>query len=475
MLSESGRSIDAFQFRCLAAALLLALILPRVAQRGMFLDGITYAVVARNMAVGAGTFWQPSFSNTIYATFFEQPPLGLGLQGLAFRVLGDHLFVERLFSVSVFASTALLIVAIWRRLLPRTYDWLPLFFWVLPSVVTWAAINNMLENTQALFTTLSVFCLVCAAAASSLRVSVVWIGGAAAALIAAFLTKGPVGLFPLAVPPLLLLVPSDQRPTLKKIAWMSLMLLAAVFAAGATLVAFDASRYSIGEFTRTHLMPALEGQRGLPRRSWDIARHLTLGIWARMAGGVVLLWAIRRAGSSKRRFAQTGAFFFATGLAASLPVLMSPVLAGHYFVPSVPFFALAAAALSLPVVQTLKGSTGRRRFVPIGIAVALAMTSVVVLAVHGPMERRDLDLIAGLDAIRPLAPVGSTIGTCENATQEFGFQSYMQRFFRISLETTGAPRGGWFLILKASCAAPPSCEKAAGDPTLLLYRCGASP
>src|SRR5262245_65331367 len=115
-------------------------------QRGMFVDGVTYAVVARNMAQGVGSFWKPAFSATVYPEFYEQPPLGVGLQALAFALFGDHLAVERIFSVVVFAVHALLIVAIWRLLLPRRYDVIPLFFWILPAAVTWAVVNNMLEN-----------------------------------------------------------------------------------------------------------------------------------------------------------------------------------------------------------------------------------------------------------------------------------------------------------------------------------------
>src|SRR5215218_7930757 len=132
---DSQHPLDPQPFRWLAAALLVTLILPRIAQPGMFLDGVTYAVVARNMSIGIGSLWEPSFSTTLYPRFFEQPPLGMALEAGAFRLLGDHLYVERLFTVTVFALTAWLIVAIWRHRLPRTYYWLPLFFWIVPSTV----------------------------------------------------------------------------------------------------------------------------------------------------------------------------------------------------------------------------------------------------------------------------------------------------------------------------------------------------
>ena len=41
------------QYPALAGAVCLALILPRIAQPGMFVDGVTYAVLARNLAAGS--------------------------------------------------------------------------------------------------------------------------------------------------------------------------------------------------------------------------------------------------------------------------------------------------------------------------------------------------------------------------------------------------------------------------------------
>ena len=63
----------------------------------------------------------------------------------------------------MFGVHALLIAVIWRRLQPPGLDWLPLLFWILPSIVTWGVVNNMLENTQAVATTAAVLTLFLAA------------------------------------------------------------------------------------------------------------------------------------------------------------------------------------------------------------------------------------------------------------------------------------------------------------------------
>src|SRR3954466_8114656 len=103
-------------FRFLTAGVFLAATVPRLAHRGMFVDGVTYASIARNLAEGRGTFWDLSYTATLYPHFREHPPLGFWLQSLWFRVLGDHLFVERVYAITVAAVTAVLIAAVWRRL-----------------------------------------------------------------------------------------------------------------------------------------------------------------------------------------------------------------------------------------------------------------------------------------------------------------------------------------------------------------------
>jgi 4-amino-4-deoxy-L-arabinose transferase-like glycosyltransferase len=461
------------QFRALAAAVCVALILPRIAQAGMFVDGVTYAVLARNLAAGTGTFWAPSFSTTVYPVFYEQPPLGLALESLAFRVLGDHLYVERLFSVTVFALTALLIVALWRRLLPRDDDWLPLFFWILPSTVTWAAINNMLEGTQALFTSAAVLLLMHATLAPRTRGAVIAASGAAVAVIAAVLTKGPVGLFPLAIPPLALLLTGPARPrfTRMTIVWITLLIVTGSLAA--TILAMPDARHSLAEFARTHVVPALQGERGLPRRSFDIARHFTLGILARMGALAAVLWLIRpRTRHGHGIHLNAAGFFFGAGLLASLPLLASPVLAGHYFLPSVPLFALAMATVALPAVEAFRErTTGWGRLVPAALAAGLFVLSIAVPLFNGPMEKRDVGLVDAVRRVGALIPGETTIATCANAAEDWGLHGYFQRFYRVSLAASDAAVSGFLVVRNDACAVPPQCSSLATRGELILYSC----
>lgn len=124
---------------------------------GMFMDGLLYADISRNMAEGLGSFWKPHLSYTLFDEFYEHPPLALGLQSLCFSFLGDSIYVERVYSLFTFIIVGYLIVLIWGKLTDdKNNGWIPLFFWIIISGVTWAAANNILENTMSIFVCFSV-------------------------------------------------------------------------------------------------------------------------------------------------------------------------------------------------------------------------------------------------------------------------------------------------------------------------------
>jgi 4-amino-4-deoxy-L-arabinose transferase-like glycosyltransferase len=82
-------------------AIALLLSAPLLLANGMFMDGCMYASIARNLAMGKGTLWNLCFSNTCMQEFHEHPPLVFWMQGALFYVLGDSIYVERLYSLLI--------------------------------------------------------------------------------------------------------------------------------------------------------------------------------------------------------------------------------------------------------------------------------------------------------------------------------------------------------------------------------------
>jgi hypothetical protein len=147
-------------------------------------------------------------------------------------------------------------------------------------------------------------------------------------------------------------------------------------------------------------------------------------------------------------------------------------MVGHYFLPSVPFYALGFASLALgPAMSVVERTRHMARRVIMALAIGLLVASVAVPLLYGAVEPRDVEMVRNLDAIAPAMPRDVTIGTCEQASTNWGLHSYISRFFRVSLDAAGQPVNGWLLTLDAACAAPPACSLAAAGDRLALYRC----
>jgi 4-amino-4-deoxy-L-arabinose transferase-like glycosyltransferase len=443
-------------------------------QRGMFLDGMFYASVARNLAAGQGSFWEPSFSKTVYLQYFEHPPLGLTIESAAFRILGDTFATERIYALVMLALAAWVMTRLWRSLLPAEYDWLPLCLWVLPAVVTWGVVNSMLENTMVVATTASVWATVSAARAATARAAVGWALAAGLLIDAAVLIKGPVGLFPLATPVLLAILPATARPQWK---W-TLGVVAAVFLVSAAAVAFmPILQNATEQYVENQLSPVFSHRPPVSLQIEAVWRHLAGGILIRIAIVPVALWGLARWQGRRPGVPRAAWFFTAVALSASLPLMASPKISGHYFIPSVAMFALAAGAFAWPAIEALvlKAAAPVGRWLPAAAGASLLVAAALVVLLHGVVQPRDVDQVASMDTVGTFVPHGAIIGTCVDAGAEWGLLAFLQRFLAVSLDPTGQPANGWFAQpAQMACAVPPSCTRAATTAALTLYRCSAS-
>ncbi len=333
-------------------------------RRGMFFDGALYATIARNLAQGLGDPWHPQVTATFMNSFREHPPLAFWLQAIWFRALGDHLWVERAYSISSGVTTAVLIVGIWRRLFAerpkaQLYAWLPVTLWLACSC--WPYFHNMLENTLGVFTALSVYATLRATGRE--RWAPLWSLVAGVSVTAAVLTKGPVGFFPLVAPGIACL--TLRHTSRRAAAGGQLLLLCACLGSLAALLSIADCRDYLTQYWQQQVVASLSGQReGTSTLLGHCAILVLLGrviVIPLGIGGLLLLAArLRRALSAaplpaaeRGSFAQPGWFCLLMALSASLPLILSPKQAGHYAAPSYPLFALAVSVWCLPAVLEL--------------------------------------------------------------------------------------------------------------------------
>jgi 4-amino-4-deoxy-L-arabinose transferase-like glycosyltransferase len=431
-------------FRFLTIAVFAAATLPRLAQRGMFVDGVTYASIARNLAEGRGTFWTPFYTDTLYPQFHQHPALGLWLQSLWFRALGDHLIVERAYSLTAAAITALLVAAIWRATASesggRQHDWLPVAFWILVPVVSWSIVGNMLETTVSLFTTAAVFAAIASGRSETLVASLTWSAVSGLCVVAAVGAKGPVGLFPLSAPILLASTRSRHR------IWTVLVPQWATTVLAAALVwSFDESRASVLAYLSAQLLPAVGSRRELTPDSFLIAKMLLQGVWLPMSILAAILFAAARGVAPVPRTLQARALsFLMLGLAGTLPILISTKQMGHYLVPAVPLHALAASCLVYPTVAPFAERFSRtHRYSP--NIVGLAIVAGTIGASFVPALERDGKRLANLSTLASSIPRSAVVGICESSSDDWGLHAWFERLFLVSLDPAEGRQRQWFL------------------------------
>jgi 4-amino-4-deoxy-L-arabinose transferase-like glycosyltransferase len=521
-LAQSDRSSLAITGWLLTAALIAFRILPGLAQPGMFFDGVTYATISRNLAIGVGDLAHPCLVPGD-AGFYDSPPLGFLLESGFFRALGDHYWVEKLYSALTGLTTAALIVAIWRRLVGnrdelRRLSWLPVALWVAVPGWGWMYSNNMLENTLGLFAVLAVYAILRATAMSdgnestlarsasegerpvtripslARRASVfAWLFVGAAAIAAAVLSKGPVGLYPLATP--LVAYVTLRRQTLVRAVAENVALVALFFGIIWLVYLLPGAGAYYDKYLHGQVLAAMQGRREVVNSIlgrfdilWKVAQQVILPL----AIAVGLIWTARRrvgeagaggesAGSPPRRSVpdietqpiRSGteavpysgtralwpvtAFCLLSGLSASVPIVASLKQSGHYAFPSYAFYALGFALWCAPAVIHLMTSAApeevtrwHRIFRCASVATLLLLAVASGLLAGRP--RRDGDAYRDALALGRVLPKSSIVGISAELATDFPLLTNLARWDFIGGDP--AAQSHRFFLAASSITAP---------------------
>lgn len=442
-------------FWALTVAYGMAFMLPILLSEGTFLDGEIYAVLARNLASGLGSFWAPHYSIASHVSWFEHPPLGLNIEGLFFRLLGDGVWVEHVHTLVITLITGWLIVVLWRQIVGaqpalRSLSWLPVLLWLMNPQVTWAGANNMLENTMSIFVLAAVILLL-----HSCQNGKYWpleLALGAAAIVAAVLTKGSVGFFTLAT--LAACQLGTGRLGWWSTVWRSLLVLAIVASILALVLIFPAARFNISRYLDTQFLPSLGGSRG------DLGIHFVLLVKLfnalAPALGLTLLillvgWRLRMLRRISAGLPGWTAVMLLLAIVGSVPLVVSPRQSMFYVLPSFPFYALALAipisAVTTAMVETLRERTRLRRVWQYGAAVVLVVVVGFSLTKIGTYNRsetlvRDVKTIGSfLQSELALEPEQEyAVGVCSGLQKDWGLEVNLLRYCWIGVDWTDTPQ-----------------------------------
>ena len=439
-------------FWLLAIALFLAFMVTALVMQGLGGDGVIYAAIAWNMAHGIGSLWHPYY----IGPFYEHPPLAFYLESLLFRLLGDHFWIEKLYSgltalIGIFAT-----LKIW-RLTTRThtnisiswhYAWLPCLLWLMIGDNLDAYKNNLLENTLICFATWAAFVLLHLLVTQRRRL--LSLTGVALLLTAALITKGPQCLFVVGSIGLYWLI-FRNIPLWRAVSdTILLVIFIALFLA--VLVCYKPAYHDLHQYWLQQFWATVSGARAGEYVGWQ-RLHVLWILFQYLVPLIILVPLLifikaRQLGVAYTTLLfshlknQWFLFYLLLGLFASLPVMLSSRQQEPYILQSFPFFILAAAQILTPIiidwVNRLKITTAAYRRFLLVVSLLLAIALVNVIISYGKIGR-DKALLSDIFAINSIVPNNSVMDVDRSViTGADIVQAYFYRYSQIVLTTTAS-------------------------------------
>ena len=421
-------------FWLLLIGLFLILVSNSLLTEGMFFDGVTYAGISRNMAEGQGTFWNPHYTQTLYPEFRQHPPLALGMEALAFKAFGDHLWVEKAYSVLMFLLSGLFIALIWKRTTNNIrWAWLPLLFWLAMPLVSWSSTNNLLENTMSVFVLLSVYLMI----VGYQRNHKIWLILAALSLLLAFLTKGFTGMFPLVFPILYCAFDQKRKWIQGPIDSLILLVSMAVFA-GIMFLVFPKSLSYIKDYIQLQVIGG-----GLHETTVSSRFYIVFSLLQQLIAPfvIVLTFVICKAKNKVNNKVfefplDKGWFyiFLILGLLGVLPIMVSVKQRDFYMLAALPFFALACGHITLSMVTLWlpKMTPKVNKWTTLGTA-GVVLIGLVLNIVNLGKYGRDEALIEEVKAQIAAADGKTIIEITPEEYTQWAKHAYYMRYGKISL------------------------------------------
>ncbi len=448
----------------------VGMFLPRVLIEGMFFDGLIYSSIARNLAEGQGSLWHLVFSERssllgyfVPNNFTDHPPLVFLTQSWLFRVVGDVWWVEKLYCSIILALTVLVFVAVWREWYRHDNDsrsawWFAVVLWYACPTVLWGYPYNQLDAPMALWDLCAVYCAVRAVRKEynqSVMQSASWALLAGVAVLCAFMTKGPVGLYPLAITPVLWLT-RYQRCTFSQMATYLALMVFVLVIGGFALYSYEPARNFMMQYLSNQIGGALGGKRvqELGASRLDFFRLLSIELApmlliSALSGGVAW-WmrtkhAVQFSAYSALQRERIRAIAFLAVL-ASFPIMVSLKQSAHYLAPSLPLYAMAFASVCLPFVnQWWKGLEGKAL---VRSRIVLSIVFVAILgysATRFGVPARQGEIIRDLRVLPTFVEHRSTLYAPEDIANNHEIAAYFERYGHYTI-LIGTPADGAFLV-----------------------------
>ena len=434
-----------FPFWIFTFGLAIFLLAPFYVQDGMFTDGIIYALVSRNLAQGIGEYWQPIFSDFPAKIFYEQPPLALWLQSFFFKILGNGFFTERVYCAFTYIIACFSLFFAWKKINPtqQKFAWLPILLYTFTPLVFWSYRHNMLENTMLIFDLWAIVLFYEAAKSEVFfqKENLINLILGTFFIFLSVLTKGLVGLFPLAFFGLYFIV--FQKHFQKHFFQGVSISILFIFCFACLFFIFPKSLTFFTQYIDIQLLRSLRGER----EAFDSGGRFLL--LERLFQELIpmflalLLLAISFF-LGKKNIVQTqkkeAILFVLVGFSASLPMLISPKQHSYYLVPCFVYFALAVSLLISPYFSYIENyfSTQKNSLIYKKIFTAISsivlITSILYVLKNKNTYSRDEAILHDVHILAKTFPAFTTFGIDADYCSEYFIGAYLLRYGNLNTD-----------------------------------------
>lgn len=430
-------------FWLLLLSLCLVLVVYPLIQDGMFMDGMIYTAVGKNLANGLGTFWHPHFAKALMPVYHEQPPLMFGMEAVFFWLLGNSMYVERLYAFIMFLISGFLIHLIWRQWFinekaVRNFSWFPLILWVIVPVVYWAVSNNVEENTMVAFVLASFYSIQRGVVQG--KYTLLWLLAAGLFILGAGLCKGVQGMFTVSVVFFYWLF--FRRLTFIQMVKYSLVLIfpTVVFAVIAYLSP-EIERSFQMYYTRRIVNTFINTGMATTQFRYYLAAQLFNELIPSLVVLLVVLvtgWKMKYRIPGFRSRLNDSIYLIFIGLSGSMPLLITLEQRRFYLVTAMPFFILAITIYAAPVLSDLMAQLKNesRGFRVYRWVVVVLLTGTLAFSLTGVGKtKRDAAMIGDVHLIGAVVGQGSLVSIQASLFEEWALHAYFNRYYYVSLTT----------------------------------------
>lgn len=425
-------------FYLLTLSLITGILVPTLVRDGMFVDGVVYSAVSKNLAHGIGSWFSPQFSSSAGSVFFEHPPLGFILQSAFFKVIGDSIYTERFYSFFMAILSAWGIIFCLQNIDDHKYRniyWLPVLLWILTPTISWVYKNNMLENTVTVFVLFAAGFSFKAVKQKSYLLLIL----SAFLIFLSFLIKGFVGIFPVVIPAIYALLFEPGKRISIALKFSILLTLFSASFLFLTFLIFPDLQSNITHYLQQQLIPALQDKREITTHNHFNIMLLLLKELIIPAGIVFILFiSTYLTGKTKKEIKvqwKIFTIFLAIALCGSLPLVITLKQRAFYLVPSIPFYVLAFTMIVANPLTFLIESLSNKAILVLKIAgYASVFGSLIFSATFAGQYSRDEILLQDVHKICNLIPHNQTITLISAGDNFWILNAYLSRNGNISVD-----------------------------------------